>query len=89
MWVSLEIYRAVSKNPEDVVPPEVVQALTPTLDTGTIKQVESRILLDDSQIPENIISSSPNPSVTSAPTEIPFVEPTSQPLVSSGSGTTQ
>lgn len=91
MWVSFEIYRAVSKSPESVVAQEVVQALTPTLDLDVIKQIESRTLLDDSQIPEKIINSSPAPSVKSipAPTTLPTIGSTNQPLGASVSGITQ
>ena len=74
MWVSLDIYRAFTKNPESVVSSDITKSLIPTLDQDSIKLVESRTLIPDSEIPEDIISSSPTPKVV--PTTEPSVQPT-------------
>jgi len=85
MWVSLDIYRAIKKPTETTVSKEISQSLNPTLDQDSIKKVESRNFLDDSQIP-NVISS---PSMaTPGPTVAPITE-TTQPVNASDSGTPQ
>lgn len=89
MWVSLDVYRAIKKPTEITVSTEISQPLTPTLDLESIKLIESRNLLNDSQIPDNIINIPQSPTNTSAP--IPTIVPTTEtpaPINASGSGTT-
>lgn len=57
MWISFSVYSAFTKKPNSVVPNEVISPITPKLDTETIKQIETRLFLDDSQI--SPIASSP------------------------------
>ena len=89
MWVSFDVYRAIKKPAEAVVPPDVSQPLTPTLDQAVINQIESRTYLNNSQIPDNVINSSPTPAskATPKPTIIPEASPSAQPINASGSGT--
>jgi flagellar biosynthesis/type III secretory pathway M-ring protein FliF/YscJ len=79
MWVFLDVFRALKQTPELVVPTEISQPLTPTLDQTSINQIESRTFLNDSQIPNNVANSSPTPGALATP----------QPENASGSGTTQ
>jgi hypothetical protein len=67
MWVFLDIFRTLKQTPELVVPVEISQPLTPSLDQNLIKKIESRIFLNDSQIPDNVASSSPAPKATATP----------------------
>jgi hypothetical protein len=83
MWVSLDVLRALKKAPELTVPTEITQPLIPSLDQNSINQIESRIFLNDSQIPDNVTSSSPTPKALATPS------PTIQPVNASGSGITQ
>lgn len=92
MWVSFDIYRAITKAPESIVSADITKSLNPTLDQDSIKLMESRTLLDDSQIPENIIiSSSPVPvaKIIPSPTAVPTNEPLPEPTESTNSGVTQ
>ncbi len=95
MWVSLDVVRLLKKTPELVVPKDISQPLTPTLDENSINQIESRIFLNDSQISDNVVSSSPTPQSSIAPeaTATPGVTATPsatiQPESATGSGTTQ
>jgi hypothetical protein len=90
MWVSLDIYRAFKKPAEAVVPTEVSQPFIPSLDQNVINQVESRTFLNDSQVPDNIVNSSPTPAgrATPSPTIIPIAQPTALPVMATESGTT-
>ena len=81
MWITLNIYRAISTSTRPSVPDEISSPLTPNLDEDTINAIESKIFLDESQIP-NVnftLTATPGPtSVTTAiPTEIP--PPTASP----------
>jgi hypothetical protein len=95
MWVSLDVVRLLKKTSELVVPKDISQPLAPTLDENSIKQIESRIFLNDSQISDNVVSSSPTPQSSVAPeaTATPGVTATPsatiQPESATGSGTTQ
>jgi len=90
MWVSLDIYRALKKPTEITVSKEISQQLNPSLDQESIKKVESRSFLDDSQIPNISISpGAATPSSTIAPVIIPTTETVTQTVDASNSGTTQ
>jgi len=52
MWISFNVYRAFTIQPETKVPEEILKPLSPTLDTDTLGKIGNRPLLDDSQIPE-------------------------------------
>jgi hypothetical protein len=83
MWVSLEVYRIFTKPVSLVVSEEISQPLTPTLDQEAINQIVSKIYLDDSQIPDGTVTSSPLPGQKSV------TLPISQPESASESGTAQ
>jgi hypothetical protein len=95
MWVSLDVFRTLKKIPESVVPKEISQPLTPTLDETSINRIESQTFLNDSQIPDNVVSSSPTPvgsitpKATIAPEATATPSATIQPESATGSGTTQ
>jgi hypothetical protein len=87
MWVSLDVIRAFQKTTPSNVPAEISQPIVPSLDQTSMSQIESRIFLDDSQIPSGITSSSQTPAAS--PTPVPTIEPTTEPISASGSGITQ
>ena len=62
MWAGFDVYRLIKSGPSPSVPANISQPLTPSLDQDSINQIESRIYLNDSQIPDNVVSS--NPSAT-------------------------
>lgn len=72
MWISFSIYRALTTKPTPEVPSAISQPLTPTLDKSTLDKIESKIFLNDSQIPDNVTSVSVPTSVT---TPIPISTP--------------
>lgn len=78
MWISLSIYRAVTSKPAPVVPQAVSEPLTPSLDVDSINKIESRLFLDDSQIPDNvvtIVAPTEKPAPTTAPVSTPIASP--------------
>ena len=88
MWVSFNIYRAISNEATPSVPKEVSDPLTPTLDASTISEIETRIFLDETQIPNTQFSPISTPVPTAAPTTIPSPSPIASPAESTESGTT-
>ncbi|MGA2910407.1 MAG: hypothetical protein ABSE04_01215 [Candidatus Microgenomates bacterium] len=81
IWVSLNIYRAISTKPTASVPQAISQPLTPLLDPNAIKKIQSSILLNSSQIPQNIIT----PAGTNAPAVLPTLLPVATPIASPSS----
>lgn len=82
-WVSVDVYLAFNKKPQITVSEGISQPLTPSLDQDTINKLESHNYLDDSQIPEVSVGSSPSPTPIAT-----IARPTLLPKVASGSGTT-
>ena len=73
VWISLSIYRAIAVKPVADISQGVSSPITPTLNKNAIDDIESSIYLDDSQIPQNIITT------TSTSIPVPTVSPTSTP----------
>jgi hypothetical protein len=82
MWISFSVYRALSQKPESDVPQEISNPLTPNLDKDSLNKIQSRIFMDDSQIPEISVTNTVSPTPTSLETPTPIPPPT--PASSSG-----
>ncbi len=74
MWISFNVYRAFTTKPAPVVPAEISEPLTPTLDTDAINQIESRTFLGEGEIPQTVVT--PEASATPSPTAVPSPTPT-------------
>jgi hypothetical protein len=81
-WVSFSIYRALTISAPPSIPQDISQPLTPTLDQNSISKIESSIFLDDSQIPQNVVSETPLPSPILLATPIASPSPTASPTAS-------
>lgn len=86
MWITLNIYRALSTGTTPSVPSDISLPLTPTLDKDTINDVESRIFMDESQIPNITFSSTSIPVPSTTPENIASPEATIVPNQSTQSG---
>jgi len=71
MWVSFNIYRALTSKAPPSVSAQVSQPLTPTLDKDALDLIQGKLYLNDSQIPDNVTVGTPVPAATITPTEIP------------------
>ena len=83
MWISLSVYHAFTTKPPESVPDAVSKPLTPTLDQDVVKQIESSVFLQSSEIPEITVGSSASPAPTQSPVptrppETPLTTPTPQ-----------
>ncbi len=91
MWISLNIYRALTTKPAPVVTQVVSEPLTPTLDTATITKIESSLFLGKDQIPQNVVTGAntviipptlptstpiPSPEATASSEPVPTATPT-------------
>ena len=56
MWVGFDVLRLFNQPATPSVPENVSRQIDPTLDQSAIDQLESRIFLDDTQIPDTVIS---------------------------------
>lgn len=82
MWISFSVYRAFTQKPAAPVQGEISKPLDPSLDTQTLNQIQSRMFLQDSEIPDAVASSQPAaastpiaPVITPSPTPIPSETP--------------
>jgi hypothetical protein len=71
VWVSLNIYRALTASPAPSVPEAVSKSIKPTLNQDAISKIESAIFLNDSQIPQIVAGTG-----TTAPAATPLPLPT-------------
>jgi hypothetical protein len=58
IWTCFEVYRALTLRPDPNIPPEILAPLTPALDANSLDKLQSRLYLDENQIPDTVISSS-------------------------------
>lgn len=86
VWITLNIYRTISNDPTPSVPDEVSAPLTPSLDKDAIDLIESKIFLNDSQIPNTTFSFTPIPIPSGTPTAIASPEASIAPIQSTQSG---
>lgn len=65
-WIAFEVYRSLTVKPTPPVPPEIIIALNPTLDSAALNKLQQRMHLSDTEIGNNTIPTS-TPVATSAP----------------------
>ena len=90
LWVSFSVYRAFAVKPAESVPEPISNPLSPTLEVGVIKQIEERIFIGDSGLPDLqlTLTATASPIPTSelipTPTETPVATgsatPTATPI---------
>ncbi len=76
VWVGSTIYKTVSKKEEPNIPVQILEPLTPTLDKKVLDELENRVFLEESTIPETRVevgvqAATPKPVETIAPEETP------------------
>lgn len=79
VWVGASIYKAFSKREEPNVPTQIMQPLTPTLDKKVLDELENRVFLEESQIPETRIDvGAVTPTIQPTETTVPEETPASE-----------
>ena len=76
-WVFFSIYRVFTDEPSYDVPAEILEPVSPTLDTSLIDKIESRIFFREGEVVTQIQIASP----TATPTATPEASPTATPTV--------
>jgi len=71
VWVSLNVYRAVTIKPNASVPENISRSLDPTLNTQVIQKIESALFIPDSEIPQISVGGGSLPVPTSTPIATP------------------
>lgn len=84
MWIALSVYWALTTKPEEKVPAEISQELTPTLDQAAMGKIQTRIFLDENSINENVII--PTPEAVPVPEATLTPEATLAPEASESAG---
>lgn len=83
-WVLFTVYRAFTQRPTPTVPPEILEPLTPDLDSAVLAKIQSRLFFEEGQIPQIPIltpapSALPSPQATPSPTPTATSEATLSP----------
>lgn len=90
MWVAFEVYRAYNKVAAPSVPVNVSAPLVPTLDMETLSEIETKLFLHDSEIPDVVINfnlpTAPQFTETETVPESPDSSPLPESENASGSG---
>ncbi len=76
-WAGFEVYRSLTVKPVPPVPAEIINPITPSLDTKTLNSLNQRIFLTDDQIGNTTGTTAPISTVT--PTLTPSPIPSSSP----------
>lgn len=86
-WIAFSIYRELTTKPAPVVPEAISEPLNPTLDKDALSKMDTKIFLDDSQIPVSIFSTSNSIIATPSPENTPTASVSAQTPTASPSGT--
>ncbi|MFZ5932483.1 MAG: hypothetical protein ACOYT7_00115 [Patescibacteria group bacterium] len=76
-WVGFSVYRIFTDEPEPNVPGEILEPVSPTLDSETIDKIQGRIFFGEQEVQTQILLPSPTP--TESPTASPTASPTPTP----------
>jgi hypothetical protein len=79
-WVFFSVFRVFANKPSVSVPPEVLEPITPTLDSETLGKIGQGVYLMEEDIPQNTVvlpTNSPEPTVLPTPTLSPSPTATS------------
>ena len=78
-WVFFSVYRVFTDEPSFNVPAEILEPVSPTLDTSLIDKIESRIFFSEGEVVTQIQIASPTATPAETPTASPTATPTSSP----------
>lgn len=73
-WIIFSVYQVFTDKPEGKVSDETLENLSPTLDSETVTELESRIYFTEDAIPPTTLESTtpePEPTSEAEPTEEP------------------
>ncbi|MBU0572596.1 hypothetical protein KKH23_03990 [Patescibacteria group bacterium] len=72
-WIGFSAYRSFTSEVPIKVPDEILEPISPTLDTITLSKVVNKLFFQEHELAEIILTSSPSPSPTAspAPTQLP------------------
>jgi len=89
-WVFFSVYRVLTTKPLVKVPPELLEPITPNLDTGALGKLEKRVFFEEGEtVVPAPISPTPSPSEKTAPEEVTESTETTPEATESPSTTTQ
>jgi len=72
-WIGFSVYRSLTSEAPVKVPSEILEPISPTLDTETLSKVGNKLFFLEQELAEIILISSPSPSPTASPepTQLP------------------
>lgn len=79
-WVLFSIYRVFTREPSPVVPPEILEPVSPSLDSSIIDKIQSRLFFSEGEVSTQIQiateTATPAATATATPTATPAGSPT-------------
>lgn len=58
-WIFFSLYKILTSNPSVNIPPEILEPLTPTLDTQLLEGIPDRIFFEEGQVSTPIVTQPP------------------------------
>ena len=79
-WVFFSIYRVFTTEPSPVVPPEILEPVSPSLDSSIIDKIQARLFFAEGEVSTQIQiatqTATPIATETATPTATPAESPT-------------
>lgn len=69
-WVFFGVYSVLTTKPPVDVPPEILEPISPELNTEALGKIEQRVFFEEGEIEELVVKVTPKPS----PSPTPFFE---------------
>jgi hypothetical protein len=69
-WIFFGVYRAITAKPTPQVSAQIIEPITPTLDSNAIKNLGERVYIDQSQIPQTSLINQPEINISTSEAQI-------------------
>jgi hypothetical protein len=85
-WILFSVFRIFASKPSVSIPPEILEPVTPTLDSESLNKIVQGVYLSEGEIPTTILSipsptpsALPTPTISPSPTASATASPTASP----------
>lgn len=89
LWIGFATYRSLTSETSVKVPSEILEPISPTLDTKTLDKVEGRLFFLEQDLVEIVLTTSPDPSPTPSPEPTQLPEEQEEATESATNGTNE
>lgn len=87
MWIAFSVYRVFTSTPPVNIPPEILEPISPTLDSETLASLASKTYFEEGTVPPTFVSTGPEANQNFSLSPTPELSATPEPTTSAtGSG---